>query len=165
MKNPPERCEASILDAMANRARFAAAREILEEIRKNPSQKTQILTKAQENFDTMMKNIREFLPKTIDPAEMKQAVDRGILAGPLAQKMDYIGETALENYQNYLENGDNFKQLIFHAVSEFDALEAQGINPKKHYGEPLGRKKAAPESEPQKEPQMEESVKAGPALG
>lgn len=72
--------------------------------------------------------------------------------------MDFIGKTALENYQNYVKNGDNFQQRMFFTDLERKDLEARGLDPDKQYGDPLGMKKTVPVNEAK----IQEPVKAGP---
>jgi hypothetical protein len=136
----------NILDAMLNTARRSAAREILNHIKENPNQKNKILAQSYQNFDAMIADIREFLPRTYDPAELETLVEKRRLAAndrgeALSAKFDFIAETALENYQNFVKAGrtDIFPQR------QFDLNLKPG---EKAYCAPLGVKK---DSQPDKE--------------
>lgn len=156
--SPEDRTEDKILDTMCLHARRAAALEILKNIDKNPGQKKDILQKAQNAFDSMIKDIREFLPKTVDKQELELLSRQGVRAPngmELAQKLDFIGETALQNYQNYLKDGDNFKQRMFVPFSKGVEMDKAGQDKDNVFCEPLGLKKPEPKAEP---------VKQGPAV-
>lgn len=152
--SPADRTEDKILDTMCLHARRAAALEILKNIDKNPGQKKEILQKAQKAFDPMIEDIREFLPKTVDKQELELVSQKGIHAPngmELSQKMDFIGETALQNYQNYLKDGDNFKQRMFVPFSKGIEMDKAGQDKDNVFCEPLGLKKPEPKAEPEKQ--------------
>ena len=138
----------SILDTMMGVARRSAAREILNSIKEHPNQKPAILAQSHLHFDDMIADIKEFLPKTYDPAELKMLVEKRHMAmnaqgEPLGMKFDFIGETALENYQNFVKAGktNNFKQRRYDVTGRFGA---------ERYCEPLGVKKdAQPDNQPE----------------
>ena len=97
----------------------------------------------------MIADIKDFLPKTYDPAELKMLVEKRHMAmnaqgEPLGMKFDFIGETALENYQNFVKAGktNNFKQR------RYDVTARSGAE---RYCEPLGVKKDA---QPDKQPEV-----------
>lgn len=142
----------NILDAMLNAARRSAAREILNHIKENPKQKNSILAQSYLHFDAMIADIREFLPRTYDPAELETLVGKRHLAAnvsgeALCVKFDFIAETALENYQNFVKAGrtDIFPQR------QFDPNLKPG---EKAYHAPLGVKKDAQPDKELKAPEM-----------
>ena len=137
--NPKLRTKETILDTMFNLARRTAAREILINIETHPDKRADILAESYQKFDVMMKDLKNFLPKTYDPNELDSLINkgpatRGAQNEPLGLKFDFIAETAMENYQSFIKAGrtDNFRQRLFHYGNP-----AAG----KQYGEPLGVKK------------------------
>ena len=137
--NPKLRTKETILDTMFNLARRTAASEILINIQNHPDKRADILAESYQKFDVMMKDLKNFLPKTYDPNELDSLINkgpatRGAQNEPLGLKFDFIAETAMENYQSFIKAGrtDNFQQRLFAYRNE-----AAG----RQYGEPLGVKK------------------------
>lgn len=136
------RSKEAIVEAMGNTARRAFAREILNEIEDNPSDRKEILEEYIKTFDATIQELREFLPKTFDPEEMTIAVNKGLSGRdksgvPVSMKFDFIGETALENFRNYVKAGrtDNFQQRKYLSAEEISAVGKQNAT---QYCDPLG---------------------------
>lgn len=142
----------AVLDAMLVAARRSAALTIKQNIEAHPKEKANILAQSYRNFDAMIADIKEFLPKTFDSGELDMLIEKGGFSlspkrEPLGLKFDFIAETALENYQNFVNAGktDNFRQR------QFDLHPIPG---KKTYCAPLGVKKDAQPSKELKAPEM-----------
>ena len=135
----------SLAEGMTNRARRAAALEVLHAIEENPEQKTQILAHAKEHFDEMIEDIRDFAHKTIDPADVaflnqRHPMARNAKGEVMGLKIHFIGETLLENYQSYVNAGktDNFQQRRYLTPDEQAKFAKTGELGLNRYCDPLG---------------------------
>ena len=124
----------NLIDRMTNRARRMAAIEILNAIEDEPQKREQLLSEAKEKFDNMIKDIKAFAPKTIDPADVnvvltrQNAYQRNEEGDVIGLKLDFTGETLLENYRNYEKAGrvDTFRQRKYINPLEFKNLLSKG---------------------------------------
>lgn len=163
------RTEEKILELMMERITGNMAKKVLNAIEKEPADRAKILTAAMLNYDETLEGIRNFLPKTVDPDAIL-AVSTKIASLAVTEKLDFIADTAQDNYFNYLENGDNFKQLLYFTVPEIKAMKEAGTYETGRFGEPYGMKKAAdgPQAEPkapavqnENDPPVKEAVLPG----
>ena len=136
------RTEEKILELMMERIKGNMAKKVLNAIEKEPENRETILTAAMLNYDETLEGIRNFLPKTIDPDTI-HAVSTKYVTMSVTEKLDFIADTAQDNYFNYLENGDNFKQLLYFTEPEIKAMKEAGTYETRRFGEPYGMKKAA----------------------
>jgi hypothetical protein len=132
------------IDRITNRARMMAARELVDEIEDDPERRTEILTQAKETFDNMIREIKTFAPKTVDPRDVeliqvRKAMGRNDNGEVMGLKLDFIGATLLENYRSYVAAGrtDAFKQRKFFNPLAHTELINNGQFTKK-YCAPLG---------------------------
>ena len=142
------RTEEKILELMMERIKGNMAKKVLNAIEKEPENRETILTAAMLNYDETLEGIRNFLPKTVDPDTI-HAVGTKIVSLSVTEKLDFIADTAQDNYFNYLQNGDNFKQLLYFTEPEIKAMKEAGTYETGRFGEPYGMKKAvdAPKAE------------------
>jgi hypothetical protein len=136
------RTEEKILELMMERIKGNMAKKVLNAIEKEPENRETILTAAMLNYDETLEGIRNFLPKTVDPDTI-HAVGTKIVSLSVTEKLDFIADTAQDNYFNYLKNGDNFKQLLYFTEPEIKAMKEAGTYETGRFGEPYGMKKAA----------------------
>jgi hypothetical protein len=129
------------IDRITNRARMMAARELVDEIEDDPERRTEILTQAKETFDNMIREIKTFAPKTVDPRDVeliqvRKAMGRNDNGEVMGLKLDFIGTTLLENYRSYVAAGrtDAFKQRKFFNPLEHTELINNGQFTKKYCG-------------------------------
>ena len=81
----------------------------------------------------MIADIKAFAPKTVDPADIADVNKlhgffRNAKGEVVGQKLDFIGETLMENYRNYVKAGrvDNFPQRRYLTPTEYTALQKEG---------------------------------------
>lgn len=141
----------ALVERMTNCARRAAAIAIQKEINENPKKKDKILAREQAGFDQMIAEIKAFAPKTIDPADIAavnktHGLFRNEKGEVVGQKLDFIGETLLENYRNYVNAGrsDNFLQRRYLTPAEYGPLQKNGKALPVEYCAPYGLSKADP---------------------
>lgn len=137
-----DRSAESILNAMHTSIRRNLAKEILNRIKDSPEQKAEILAQNAATFETKLNEIKEFLPKTYNPKELENLVKLGPIArnaenDVLGLKFDFIAETALENFDNYVSAGktDTFRQRKY--INTSTQKEKDFFGPKQ-YCDPLG---------------------------
>ena len=129
-----DRSHKSLISAMHNTIRRNFSKEILNRIKDNPEQKAEILAQNAATFETKLNEMKEYLTTLYDPAELDKLVKIGPDARSaekdvLGLKFDFIAETALENYDNYVKSGrsdtfqprrynQSFKKIVLSGTEE-----------------------------------------------
>lgn len=156
-----------LVERMTNRARRAAAIDIQNEIKANPQKKNEILAREQAGFDEMIADIKAFAPKTVDPADIADVNKlhgffRNAKGEVVGQKLDFISETLMENYRNYVKAGrvDDFPQRRYLTPIEYNTLHANGKTLPAEYCTPYSLSKA---NQPEvKQPEVKQAVAQQP---
>lgn len=145
----------TILNAMHNTIRRNLARSVLKSIEDNPGQKTEILAQNAATFETKLNEIKEYLPKLYDPKELENLVKLGPIArgaenAVLGMKFDFIAETALENFDNYVKAGrsDTFQPRryaqTFKTIVDESEPEKKQSEPAKSVQQPKSKTEQQP---------------------
>ena len=110
----------------------------------------------------MIADIKAFAPKTVDPADIADVNKlhgffRNAKGEVVGQKLDFIGETLMENYRNYVKAGrvDNFPQRRYLTPTEYTALQKEGKTFPVEYCTPYSLSKA-------NQPEVKQSVAQQP---
>ena len=145
----------TILNAMHNTIRRNLAREILKSIKDNPEQKAEILAQNAATFETKLNEMKEYLTTLYDPKELENLVKLGSIArgaenAVLGMKFDFIAETALENFDNYVKAGrsDTFQPRryaqTFKTIVDESKQEKKQPEPAKSVQQPKSKTEQQP---------------------